>query len=498
MKVLSRILRYSADYRCLLLVGLLLRLFVAFVSEQFHHPDEIFNYLEQAHRLVFGYGHIPWEYRFGYRSWVLPGLISGVLWLCKTLQIDQPTIYIPLVKAVSCIIASSLIYSVYLIGRQTVSENAGKLAAAFTCVWYELIYFASRPTPETWATYSIAGVLACALTRPNRPKAVLCGALTGLALVLRPHYLPAAAVLAVFLYVRWKGAHLALAGLGFAAVTAIAGYVDYLTWGSFFAPFYVLYLFTAVYPVADMFGREPWSYYLLSLAVVSGGIFWAAIVAGMTKLRHTWLLLLLVASIVIPHSLIAHKEHRFVVAAIPLLLAVLAVVVSPAIAGCRHAATRRLLYGLSLIAVCGVSVMGSMDRLPLEQRFYANTIFARNDALDAYLFLSKEPDLAGIMIVTRVWQETGGYYYLHRHVPIYYPWLLDLEEGQWHEYVSHIITAPDRAAVPGFTPIARIGSLEIRKQTNPPAQYQHLDFDTTYLYQYGIDQKYEPQVRARP
>jgi hypothetical protein len=257
-------------------------------------------------------------------------------------------------------------------------------------------------------------------------------------------------------------------------------------------------LFNVVYPVAEMFGREPWTYYLLSLAVVSAGIFWAAIIAGLTRLRHTWLLLLLIASIVIPHSLIAHKEHRFLLAAIPLLLTVLAAVMSLAIAGRRRVAARRLLYALSLIAVCGVSAAGSVDRLPLQQRFYANTMFARDDILDAYLFLNQEPDLAGIMVVTRVWQETGGYYYLHRHVPIYYPWLLDLDEGQWREHVSHIITAPDRAAVPGFTAVARIGSLEIRKQTNPPAQYKPLDFDTTYLYQYGIDQKYEPRVRARP
>src|SRR3546814_15777794 len=42
-----------------------------------HHPDEVIQYLEQAHRLVFGYGVIPWEYRYGMRQRLLPLLLAG-------------------------------------------------------------------------------------------------------------------------------------------------------------------------------------------------------------------------------------------------------------------------------------------------------------------------------------------------------------------------------------------------------------------------------------
>ena len=44
-----------------------------------HHPDEVFQYLEQGHRLAFGYGVVPWEYREGVRSWLLPGLLGGLM-----------------------------------------------------------------------------------------------------------------------------------------------------------------------------------------------------------------------------------------------------------------------------------------------------------------------------------------------------------------------------------------------------------------------------------
>ena len=40
------------------------------------HPDEIYQTQEQAHRLVYGYGIVPWEFRDGVRSWILPGLLA--------------------------------------------------------------------------------------------------------------------------------------------------------------------------------------------------------------------------------------------------------------------------------------------------------------------------------------------------------------------------------------------------------------------------------------
>jgi hypothetical protein len=70
----------------LVALGLGLRLAVAFASDSVHHPDEVFQYAEQAHRLVFRYGVIPWEYRFGARSWLLPLFISGPLEAARLLR----------------------------------------------------------------------------------------------------------------------------------------------------------------------------------------------------------------------------------------------------------------------------------------------------------------------------------------------------------------------------------------------------------------------------
>jgi GPI mannosyltransferase 3 len=73
----------------LMIIGFLLRIFIIFVSEANFDSDEIFQYLEQAHRLTFGYGIIPWEYAHGIRNWFLPCLIALVLSACRLFGLDQ-------------------------------------------------------------------------------------------------------------------------------------------------------------------------------------------------------------------------------------------------------------------------------------------------------------------------------------------------------------------------------------------------------------------------
>ena len=44
------------------LVAFLVRFLAAILAPGIHHEDEIFQSLEHAHRLVFGYGFVPWEF----------------------------------------------------------------------------------------------------------------------------------------------------------------------------------------------------------------------------------------------------------------------------------------------------------------------------------------------------------------------------------------------------------------------------------------------------
>ena len=61
-------LRFDTSFAVVIAVALVLRIAAIFVFPGIHHADENFQVLEQAHRLAFGYGIVPWEFRLGVRS----------------------------------------------------------------------------------------------------------------------------------------------------------------------------------------------------------------------------------------------------------------------------------------------------------------------------------------------------------------------------------------------------------------------------------------------
>ena len=487
-------------------VGLLIRVTIALVSEQVHQADEIFQYLEQAHRLVFGYGYIPWEYRFGIRSWILPGALSPLLQLFKFLQIDDPNLYIPGIKIFFCFASISLIYSAYIIGKNLVSEQAGRIASILTCVWYELIYFSSKPTPEVLATYLLMIVLAIATTRTSPRNPLLFGFICAFSGLLRLQYLPAIAIITIFGCLGYKKREILKIGGSIFLTVIVAGYVDYLTWGSFFASYSNSYLFNAVYKVSSLFGKQPPLYLLGTLAICSVGIFPIVACLSLKKVRQVWLLWLIAASIIVSHSLILHKEHRFVFAAIPIFLILAAVVISDAISQylSRSSVNQVLTWLLSFFiittSVCSSFLVFPRESIYIHPRFSKqnSSIIHQQPILKAYLLLSKEPDLFAVLnTFSSWWSKTGGYYYLHRDVPIYFPQHLDfVRKGKLRLYVSHIVCRFNDKGIPGFSPIARIGELEIRKQIYPPAQYRSLNIDTFNVPKEGIDDKYKPTVKT--
>src|SRR5271157_4049627 len=72
-------LKRIAAWLALLAIALGLRVGLAIHFPNVFHPDEIFQTLEPAHRLVYGYGVTTWEWREGIRSWVLPAFLAGVM-----------------------------------------------------------------------------------------------------------------------------------------------------------------------------------------------------------------------------------------------------------------------------------------------------------------------------------------------------------------------------------------------------------------------------------
>jgi hypothetical protein len=89
----------------------------------------------------------------------------------------------------------------------------------------------------------------------------------------------------------------------------MAGFVDYLAWGRFFISYYNVYKFVDVYKA--VWGTSPVSYYPTALMVVSAGIFGVVGLMCLTRLRRVWLPFVCASSIILAHSVLPHKEYRY-------------------------------------------------------------------------------------------------------------------------------------------------------------------------------------------
>ncbi|KAL6305282.1 glycosyltransferase family 22 protein [Sparassis latifolia] len=78
------------------LLALVVRISIALATRTFFQPDEYFQSLEVAHHLVFGYGHLTWEWLSPnpIRSIFYPALNVPVYWLLKVLNLDSTKLLI--------------------------------------------------------------------------------------------------------------------------------------------------------------------------------------------------------------------------------------------------------------------------------------------------------------------------------------------------------------------------------------------------------------------
>ena len=67
-----------------------IRVLMAFLSWGYFVPDETWQSVEVAHKLVFGNGHLTWEWEHGLRSYLHPALFAILFKILKFVNLDTP------------------------------------------------------------------------------------------------------------------------------------------------------------------------------------------------------------------------------------------------------------------------------------------------------------------------------------------------------------------------------------------------------------------------
>lgn len=406
----------------LLFVGFVLRAAVALAGDFSLHPDEIMQYLEPAHGLVFGNNIAYWEYYYGARSWLIPTLVALPLWLAAAFGADSPSVYVPLVKLFLAALSLLIPYGMYHTARHTLSETTARIALLIGVFWYEFIGFAHKAMSEFVAT-SLLCLLLAWVTHPRAAtsarRCLLIVALAALVFAFRFQYATLLAFLAVAYLLRayphWKS----ILAAGAAALFAI-GLFDYATWGQWFHSYWTNLQVNLVLGGLRQ-DESPWHIFFLWLFIASGGAFAIAAAACKNHKRRRFFIGLLLF-LIIPHILQAHREYRFIFAALPLYLILVA----------DFIATVKLPQGWQKMAIGGylalVSALGIFNAIPFQHVAYrgfsqetgiVNFLGPHDPIFGIYKTLAADAEVQGVWDATRVYFNGGGYYYLHRPIPLY-------------------------------------------------------------------------------
>jgi GPI mannosyltransferase 3 len=402
----------------ILALALSLRVLAIFSLPSLHHPDENFQMLEQAHRLAFGYGVVPWEFQYGMRSLVVPYLLSKVFGLTEPL-FGGPEGYIHSAQVLLAGLSLIGVAAVYRMGLRISSVHAFLLGLV-AATWFEMIYFSFRPLSEGLSWNFMLVALALASVQQNElswRRLIAIGLAAGLSLMLRIHLAPGLAFLAIWICRldfrnRWTPML-----LGGAVPVIVFGLADWIAWGSPFHSFIAYVTMNVFEGKASTFSTAPFTAYVIELWYLWSGAFPVILALIIFRARASVLWLAVAVLIIASHSLIPHKEYRFVFPAFACLVLVAAMASADIVERFRRRSDP--LKGLILVVTSASLWIATSASLAFAPAF-ARSWFSSRGEISSESWLSKQPDLCGLLIYGEGWWKTGGYAYLHRNVPLYY------------------------------------------------------------------------------
>lgn len=457
------------------LVAFALRLLPVFVYPAINFPDEIFQAIEPAHRLVYGTGLVPWEFLYGTRSWVLPGFIAGVM---RAAQIfgDGPAVYMPAIGAVFAALGAGSAVCAFLWGRRLYGLWGGIIAGVLTACWVDAVYFGPRTLSEVVAAHVL--VIGLYLFAPGhavqaRSRLAMAGFLLGLAVLLRIQIAPAVAFVALW---PWRNATPLPRRVwpliaGGAAALALFGAVDAATWGWPLESLWRNVEINLFDRVSSDFGVMPWYAYVDIVLHYWGALAIALLVLarlGALRLPQVAVLALIVVML---HSAVGHKEFRFIYPA--LLLTVIAAGLGLAQI-VEWIADGFALRGMSAAAALRAAAMPMLLLAVLTPAALAFTpqyreLWTREaNVVRADHIVARLTNVCGVEFYGVPWFLSGGYSLVHQNAPLY--WIADAAGfTTHHDAFNTVVASQALPANSGFTSVHCMHDVCVAQRPGPCA-----------------------------
>jgi GPI mannosyltransferase 3 len=411
----------------ILVLAFVLRVGAAVVFPNMEVSDETFATREAAHRLAYGYGLINPDWREGLRSWAFPAFLAGVMRATDWMGAGSSGYLLGIMIVLSLISLTTVWFS-FIWAYRTSGVIAAVVAAGTSAIWYELVYYGPKAFYEVVAAHVLLPGLylgAFGESIPERKRLFISGLLCGLAIALRPPLAPAVLFAAVALSLKNPRVRLPAVAAGILAPVVVFGIVDAFTWSYPFHSFISFFRVNVINGaqstgvkassqwIVESGWYRPWYWFLPVLAKRLGPMVLIALIGVRRSPFLGWVALL----ILLTHSIVGHKEFRFIYPMIPIAVTLAGLGVAEVLSALR--ARSRLLRSVATACVVGlipcVCISAALAWLfPLWSRYSGQLI--------SFQVLSRDAKACGVALVGSEVDPTigGGYTYLHRNVPIFF------------------------------------------------------------------------------
>ena len=310
---------------------LIFRFLIALCTFSASHPDELWQFHEPAHVKVFSRGHLSWDWRAGIRSFVFPLPLILAFQIAKLIgggTEDFIVHYAPIfIKSIWAALTDLFTYK---LGRKYFGPLAGKWALLFTL---------SNPAQADIGTRALSNSVETALCAavasiwPMRRKdwsakrwsLALC--ILGLTCLVRisavQMFLPAS--LFLFLYAPNPVEVILIAIPLMTTVVSFGIAIDSFFYGKFTVSWWNFFQWNIVQNISSLFGVEPFYFYFgtLKSVLLRSALPFTIFGLGNSFYRFKSFgpFLLFVLPYFVFSSVQPHKEHRFLLPILPILLA---------------------------------------------------------------------------------------------------------------------------------------------------------------------------------
>ncbi|XP_042472701.1 mannosyltransferase APTG1 [Zingiber officinale] len=399
----------------------------ALLVQTYFNPDEHWQSLEVAHRIVFGYGHLTWEWKEGIRSYLHPLLFALLYKILAFLHLDKPLFMAKAPRLFQSLFASIGDLYMYKLSKMIFDEQVAKWALfsqftnwfMFFCITRTFsnsletmltlmgifYWFSSNSSSKKFSISSrMLGLFIAALTCAVRPTSAITWQYIGLLDLFK-------------MQSRFHFLLFEVLPIG-SLVLALSSLLDWWMYDSFVLVPLNFLKFNFLSSGGDYYGTHPWHWYFTQgfPSMLLTFLPYSLIGIFRSKERRISGLIAWVLGV---YSFLGHKEFRFVLPVLPIALMFsgycLAVIAKPDRSGTESKKFKPATKCPSNVQLAVLFLL--VTNVPMA--LYMSLIHQRGSE-DVMIHLSKEASKQGVKSVLFLMpcHSTPYYSTLHHDLPM--------------------------------------------------------------------------------